>query len=268
MEEKGNNTYTEILARRLTEARMSKGMSVEQLADTIGVQRQTLNYVESNKEGRSLTVANLIKVADILEVSLDYLLGRVEGKSDISNNYDIKEWDNNTLGSFDKFMDEIKSQNVSNDLNPYIFVTYVNNNILKEILDKISIKVKSKTALNKAEISKIKFLLEYVEYVCYYKGEYYKYLDFLVYQHWANRYDIIIKECENLVSYSNGKEVNIEFDNITRFQEMLKEFEEYLLHKIDRGLNNSIQDMMIKIVKDNRYFYNIQRYFNEVHDNR
>lgn len=267
MEEKENNNYTEILARRLTETRLSKGISIEQLADTIGVQRQTLNYVESNKEGRSLTVANLIKVANALEVSLDYLLGRVESKSNISNSYDIEEWENNTLGSFDKFMDEIKFQNLPNDLNPYIFVTCVNNNILKEILDKISIKVKSKTELNKAEVAKINFLLEYVEYVCCDKVKYYAYLAFLVQQYWGDRYDTIIKECENLVRYGNGEEVNINFDNISEFKKILEVFEEYLSQTVDRKLKSSKRDMISKIVKDNRYFYNIHRYFEKVRYN-
>ena len=78
MEEKQNNNYSSILSKRLKQARMAKDLTIEQLADMIGVQRQTLNYVELDKTGRSLTVTNLIKVADTLEVSLDYLLGRVD----------------------------------------------------------------------------------------------------------------------------------------------------------------------------------------------
>ncbi len=267
MEEKENNNYTKTLADRLKLARIAKGISVEQLADTIGVQRQTLTYVESSKEGRGLTVANLIKVADTLDVSLDYLLGRIGGKSDILNSYDVEEWGNNTLGSFDKFMDEVKFQNLSNDLNPYIFVTYVNNNILKEVVDKISIKIESKTALNKAEVAKINFLLEYVEYISCDKVKYYSYLEFLIYQYWGDRYDTIIKECENLVRYGDGEEVNINFDNIREFKKILEEFEEYLSNIVDRELNNVKQDMIIKIIKDNRYFYNIHRYFEEIRNN-
>ena len=264
MEEREKNDYTEILSSRLKEARTSKGLTIEQLAEKIGVQRQTLNYVELNKKGRGLTITNLIKVADTLEVSLDYLLGRVEGKSDISNNDNIKEWNNNTLGSFDKFMDEIKNQQLSYDLNPYIFVAYVKNNVLKEVQDKIKNKINKQESLNQAEKQKLKFLLEYVYYLKGRKAENYDFLRFLINRQWKDNYDKIIQECEKLNDYSKNKQTEIDFDVILNFQKMLGEFEDHLSIKIDQNLNNAKLDMIDKIEKDNRYYYRILKYFEEV----
>ena len=264
MEEIENNDYTKVLADRLKEARTSKGLTIEQLADKIGIQRQTLNYVELNKKGRGLTIANLIKVADTLEVSLDYLLGRTKGKSDISNNDNNEEWNNNTLGVLDKFMDGTKIQQFPADLIPYIFVTYVRNNVLKEVLDKISNKVENRDDLNQTEVEKLEFLFEYV---CYLKGrkvENYNYLRFLVNEVWKDNYDKVIDECRNLNNYNTNKDIEIDFKVIAKFQVMLGEFEEYLCAKVNTGLKNSILDMIDKIVKDNRYFYRILKYFEEV----
>ena len=261
MEEKNN--YTEILSSRLKEARIGRNMTIEELANEIDVQRQTLNYVELNKKGRSLTIPNLIKVADVLGVSIDYLLGRVESKNGILNSYNIEEWGNNTLGSFDKFMDEIKEQNLSYDLNAYIFVSYVNNNIMKEIFEKIKSKVESKEELSQAEVQKLDFLSVYTQYIKHQKTENYSYLRFLVNEKWSDHYDTIIEECERLSNYNRNKKVKIEFDIISNFQEMLEEFKEYLSHKIDKELKTAKEDVVNKIVKDNRYFYRILRYFNE-----
>ena len=261
MEEKNN--YTEILSSRLKEARLGKNMTIEELAREIDVQRQTLNYVELNKKGRSLTISNLIKVADVLGVSIDYLLGRVKSKNGILNSYNIEEWGNNTLGSFDKFMDEIKEQNLSYDLNAYIFVNYVTKNVMKEIFEKIKGKVESKEELNKAEVRKLEFLSAYTQYIKCQKTENYSYLRFLVNEKWSDHYDTIIEECANLSNYNRDKKIKIEFNVISSFQEMLEEFEEYLSHKIDKELKTVKEDVVNKIVKDNRYFYRILRYFNE-----
>ena len=263
MKEVEKNDYTEILSSRLKEARNSKGLTIEQLAEKIGIQRQTLNYVELNKKGRGLTITNLIKVADTLEVSLDYLLGRVKGKNDISSEDTIKEWSNNTLGSFDRFMDEIKSQQFSYDLNPYIFISYVNKNVLKEVKDKIKNKVENQEKLNKTEENKLKFLLEYVCYLKEQKTENYDYLRFLVNNKWKDDYDKIIHECDKLNDFNKNNQTKIDFDVILKFQIMLEEFEEYLYHKIEQKLRYSTLDMIEKIVKDNRYYYRILKYFKE-----
>ena len=144
------NSYLEVLASRLKTARNAKGMTIEQLANQIGVQKQTLNYVELNKRGRGLTISNLIKVADTLEVTTDYLLGRIDDLYDVSNAIDNSEdWHNDTLGLRDKVINEIEMQQLPYDLNQYILVTYITDNVLRIVLSTIKTKVMNKEELNK-----------------------------------------------------------------------------------------------------------------------
>lgn len=62
-----------LLARRLTDARLAKQWRQEDVARTAGCAQSQIAHWE---RGRIPTLDNLIAVADALEVSLDWLLGR------------------------------------------------------------------------------------------------------------------------------------------------------------------------------------------------
>lgn len=64
----------EIFGRRLREVRKSKKLTQQQIADEIGVNRGSYSNWEKGK--REPSFENLIKLADLFEVSLDCLLGR------------------------------------------------------------------------------------------------------------------------------------------------------------------------------------------------
>lgn len=59
---------------RLIEARKARGLTQKRLASFINITPVHLSNVEKNKRG--LTVANLIKVCDVLDISIDWLTGR------------------------------------------------------------------------------------------------------------------------------------------------------------------------------------------------
>lgn len=61
---------------RIREQRTLKGFSQQELAEKLGVMQHTVSKYENNIKRPSLEV--LISLADILEVSTDYLLGREE----------------------------------------------------------------------------------------------------------------------------------------------------------------------------------------------
>ena len=261
---KGENEFVKILSLRLGAERIKKGLTLDELADKTGITRQIINYVEVGDENRTLKLKDIIKIADILEVSIDYLVGRIDSKTDTAYKTDIKEWCNNTLGSFDKFMDEIKDKNLSYYFNAYIFVAYVNNNVIKETLDKIKNKIEQQSNLNKAEVQKLEFLSKYVTYIREQKTKSYDYLRYLVNEEWKDDYIGIEEECKKMVEYSENSNIEINFDIILKFQEMLGEFEEYLSYEVNKQLNTSKIDLIDKIVKDKRYFYKIEQYFEEV----
>ena len=61
---------------RLREVRMSKGLTQEKLSEIVGVSLRNYQYYEQGKHVPSFEV--LIALANALEVSIDYLVGRDE----------------------------------------------------------------------------------------------------------------------------------------------------------------------------------------------
>ncbi|EMG32518.1 helix-turn-helix domain-containing protein [Streptococcus oralis] len=63
-----------IFGKRLREVRKSKKLTQQQIADEIGVNRGSYSNWEKGK--REPSFENLVKLADLLDVSLDWLFGR------------------------------------------------------------------------------------------------------------------------------------------------------------------------------------------------
>lgn len=61
--------------RNMEAARIAKGYTRPELADIIGVKPGTV-FAWERGNGRNPELGSLIRMADALEVSLDYLLGR------------------------------------------------------------------------------------------------------------------------------------------------------------------------------------------------
>lgn len=64
---------TEIFAQRLIVLREQKGISQQQLADSLNITRQSLSLYE--KAERTINIDLLVKIANYFNVSADYLLG-------------------------------------------------------------------------------------------------------------------------------------------------------------------------------------------------
>lgn len=65
-----------IFADRLLELRKEKGLSQASLSKALGVSYAVVCYWETNRS--EPTAPNLVKVADFFDVSVDYLLGRID----------------------------------------------------------------------------------------------------------------------------------------------------------------------------------------------
>ncbi len=59
---------------RIKDLREAKGLTQEQLAQLLGVTQGTIAHWESG--ARTPTLMNMVKIADVLGVSLDEVLGR------------------------------------------------------------------------------------------------------------------------------------------------------------------------------------------------
>ncbi|CAG6229746.1 Cro/CI family transcriptional regulator [Streptococcus pneumoniae] len=63
-----------IFTERLKKLRLKKGLTQTELGEKVGVKQNTFTNWEKGK--REPSFENLIKLADLLEVSLDWLFGR------------------------------------------------------------------------------------------------------------------------------------------------------------------------------------------------
>lgn len=64
---------TNVFPERLKEMRLKRGMTQKELGEKVGVKQNTFTNWENGK--REPNFDNLIKLADILDTSTDYLLG-------------------------------------------------------------------------------------------------------------------------------------------------------------------------------------------------
>ena len=65
-----------MFSERLNQTRKSKGITAQQMADHLSMGLRAYRNYESND--RSPSLETLVKIADKLEVSTDYLLGRTD----------------------------------------------------------------------------------------------------------------------------------------------------------------------------------------------
>ncbi|OSA84121.1 transcriptional regulator [Clostridium botulinum] len=71
-----------MLGDRLKELREEKQLTQEELGKFLNVSRQAISSYES--EDTEPSISNLIKLADIFNVSLDYLLGRTKERYNLN----------------------------------------------------------------------------------------------------------------------------------------------------------------------------------------
>lgn len=67
-----------ILGERIKKARLQKNLTQIELAKKIGVEQPAINRYESGKRSNRVDMENIIKIAEVLDVSLDYLFGLKE----------------------------------------------------------------------------------------------------------------------------------------------------------------------------------------------
>ncbi len=79
-----------MFSKRLNETRKTKGFTAQNMADQLGLALRSYQFYEGGK--RSPSFDTLIKIADILDVSTDYLLCRddfIQSRGVSSDGYPI-----------------------------------------------------------------------------------------------------------------------------------------------------------------------------------
>lgn len=124
---------TEKTVGNLYQLRNEHGLSLETLADEIGVSRQAYNAWENGK--REIKSSYLIQLAKYYNVSVDYLLGLSECRK-VDNSYIRKK-----TGLDDNAIEVLSEWNKANDRRKHwmdYLNSIINNNIFILILDQIT----------------------------------------------------------------------------------------------------------------------------------
>ena len=69
------------MGQKVRTARKMKQMNTNERAEKVGVAVESIGHIECSTRKPSLTL--LFNIAEVLEVSLDYLTGRTENSSDV-----------------------------------------------------------------------------------------------------------------------------------------------------------------------------------------
>ena len=68
------NTCEQVFGKRLRELRKENGYTIEQFSDMVGISKSTLGYYENDKRMPDIEI--LARIANVLNVNADYLIGR------------------------------------------------------------------------------------------------------------------------------------------------------------------------------------------------
>lgn len=113
----------DILSSRLKELRTYMGLKQTQLGDLIGVGKSTISMYETGNSTPGVEI--IIKICDIFNVSVDYLLGRTDKNI---NNFELSNEEVSLLNSFNKLNNTGKKEAAKRISELSEITIYVNNN--------------------------------------------------------------------------------------------------------------------------------------------
>lgn len=270
------NEYFDILSARLREEREKQGISQADLAKMVNARKRVkittekINYCELNITGRKLQLEDLAEIAEVLNVSMDYLMGRTQSETNSTNNglsdstnEMIAQWGNDTLGVVDMLIQRYNYESVITDLKTYLFVTYVATNILGDTIQGIEDKVKNKKNITHLEIQKVEFLKNYIQYFGDQKTTFYRFVAVLADKH-KDSFERAVAECEKILQYNSNKDIEINFGKLISINVSLELFRKQMRPELQDRMYISLDNMVETTSNDKRFFNKIKKYFREV----
>lgn len=136
---KNVTNINQIIGTRIKEERKLKGLKQKDLEDYIEVDHATFSKIENAKPGRYFSIKQIKKISEILNVSVDYLIGNTDSKEidnlEISRALKINDNTINILKSLNE-----DYEGIANDFfrkSPYEIWELLNaSNLVKEIYNK------------------------------------------------------------------------------------------------------------------------------------
>lgn len=262
-----NNPDLITLGGRIEHERRLKNMSQEELAELLNVQRQKISYVEKNTPNRNLSIEELKKVADVLDVSTDYLLGRISSKN--SNDFDISKstglnadsitilkniFNNNQSNILNSFLCSVKLEELTNMLEQYMTITYITDILFRKTFLEIEMNYKNKKEIiaTPENINNLKSFINYIDKL--------KYPDtkelnmFTIMLHSCQKeLDVISKICIDLEN-NNGAWYENEKPDFNTYKSLNKTFNSYtdylLFIIVEQKLKSCIEELGKQATQD------------------
>ena len=272
-----SNPNLNTLGGRIEHARRKKLLSQQELADKVSellpgnlsIQRQKIGYIEKNTPNRSLSTEELKCIANILDVSTDYLLCRVSSNN--VNDINISKetgLNNESISILKEISDKNRSDLLNyliNNLNvdelvktfeQYITITHITENLLINPFTNIEKNYKNKkNQLAKIEdIRHIKEFLENINKIRYDNLKEYNILDSLL-SKLQEEINTISKICnyleDNNGNYDYTMQDNLSFKEYRKIRDALKTYKDYFICVvIEKKLHNSLNELDKKIINN------------------
>lgn len=105
------------IALKIKETAKIRKISIKQLLEKCDL---NINYISELGKGKQASALNISKIADCLEVSTDYLLGRTDNKNGYSNSFNNGDNSTQAIGDCNNISTNISSSDKNNMYNDII----------------------------------------------------------------------------------------------------------------------------------------------------
>lgn len=264
-----SNPNLSTLGGRVEYERRLKNISQQELANKLKVTRQKINYLEKGTEGRNITTEELKQIADILNVSTDYLLGRVSSKNmqdiDISMQTGLNEksidlleniYSNKRSNILNSFLCGIDIEQFTKLLEQYFTIEYITEVLFNTQFNEIENNYKNNKDIIATEenIVKIKRFVEYTDKIRFNDTKGYELFAFYLKSN-EKELNTISKMCidleDNKGKWNNKKQGKFDLKAIRILNNSFTSFKNYYLFTlVEQNLKGSIQQLGEKALKD------------------
>lgn len=263
-----SNPNLNTLGGRIEYSRRLKRLSQQELASLIGVQRQKITYVEKDTPNRNLTIEELKKIADKLDVSTDYLLGRVSS-TDI-NDIDVSRETGLNNESI-RILQDVSIENRSNILNSflcnlnlaeltemleyYLTIEYITETLFNTTFCEIEKKYKNNESIiaTQENIDNLKKFIKYIDNIMCSNTSEFKMLTFMLNDS-QKEIDTISKICITL-EQNDGNWNNETYDNLNlkaykTLNKIFKLYKENYLNIIEKNIQKGCTELIKNSMQD------------------
>lgn len=262
--------YWERLSVRLQQERNLQELTQQQLADKTGVSREKINYVELNITGRTLQINELARIAKVLDISMDYLVGLTDSKditsynglSDEANEV-ISTLDKSSLEMFGMIAEQFNNTGALQDWKIYRIVTMIISQLNSTLLESTETKIINKDRIPNPDMQRFAFIYTYILGMKFQTIGFPEYAK-MTYEKYETGIEYAIKSLGNLLNYNKDRDLKISIKYIKDLGEPLTMFKDYVMYKLECAIKSSIDIITKQDIEDNKSYNKLKQYSNDI----